>query len=155
MIKIQFELNYNQKKRIAFLFREVKRVEKFDQKVYLDECIEYTIHLDGIKNQMVFNHPIDCLAFIHRYCKVENRIIQNIMLHDIAILQLKKMYYHHTIVSHLDLAQLVDYEDNIEQMIEKEKKSTAEKVNEYYAEIEANKKIKEVNSEDKRNEQNE
>ena len=154
MIYYRFEMNYNQKKRFAFLRREVKKLknEEINKPVWIEEAIQYNIDLEGIKKYFSFNHPIELLAFYQKYNGnnfiQSNKIIQDICLHDIAILGICHFDYHKDYISKFDLAQLNLYEDNILKMIESENKSISEQVKEYYAENEIQKKPKELKIED-------
>jgi hypothetical protein len=152
MIKIQFELNFNQKKRFAFLFREVKKVEQFDQSIYLKNAIIYTIHMDGISKDYTFIHPIECISFIHEHSHhlEENIIVKNLLIHDLSIISYAQIETFDSI-THLDLAQLINYEDNINEMLDKAQKETdiilSQLEKQYYIEDNIS-KVKEINSED-------
>lgn len=154
MIYYKFEMNYNQKKRIATLYRNVKKVDEKDlnKPIWIEEAIAYVIDMEGIKKSFQFNNPVELLAFYQKYNGnnfiKSNKIIQDICLQDIAILGICHFDYHKDYISKFDLAQLNLYEDNILKMIESENKSITQKVKEYYAENEIKKQPKEINSED-------
>ncbi len=118
MIKIEFTLTYNQKKRFAFLFRDVSFLPN-------KKGMHYTIHLDGIQSNFEFFHPIEVLSFFFKFSHEENEIIQKTLINDISIVGISNWSKK---VDTMDLYQLIDFEDNIREMLDIKQKSIDETV---------------------------